>query len=499
MSEEVQEGFLCPICVVDLGDLVRLKLHFEEKHAKEDPIFLQNIKDLFGKAKKKIIQDDNVFLNLNPEATFPVSASVIVAAHDPVSGIHDSVESVGNDVVFNWITADFKGDRKKILDRNTASNQVLFRLERLLRDLPEDAAKRRAHETSVVPWLDEELVKLCPGCAKSFNVAVRRKHHCRLCGGVLCNDCSKDVDVEEAAHLVKALQVASSSSSMIASKKAKPIRACRLCADVVARKRLEAEAKSPPRATTLTMQYRDLEALMTEGRRRGREYRVIVDSLYNGEDKHDLREAEVLRVRLLKIADAIDGLSKRIAEDDSREEEVKLRTRIRAAAVNFIKDCLVGLPGVPTEEEFNGVRRARLEEVARRVNEEKMASKVARQRFVEEERRQRPSMMKKTSSGFALNSSTSSTLVSEDPMVQQIYNLREFIAQARRLNKTDEVKALEANLADLRAEYKKQRSELEDNYESFKDVFNSPRNDDEESMEAVDIDEYDKSGKNPFL
>ena len=32
---------------------------------------------------------------------------------------------------------------------------------------------------------DESLVKLCPSCARTFNIA-RRKHHCRLCGSVMC-------------------------------------------------------------------------------------------------------------------------------------------------------------------------------------------------------------------------------------------------------------------------------------------------------------------------
>ena len=41
-----------------------------------------------------------------------------------------------------------------------------------------EASKRREQERQVVPWIDEDLVKLCPSCARSFNIA-RRKHHCR--------------------------------------------------------------------------------------------------------------------------------------------------------------------------------------------------------------------------------------------------------------------------------------------------------------------------------
>ena len=89
--------------------------------------------------------------------------------------------------------------------------------------MPSDPLKRRSHEQSVVPWLPEDTVKLCPSCAKSFNIArrhrqlvqfpilsifysgvvsARRKHHCRLCGCVMCADCSDHVAFDLARKLV---------------------------------------------------------------------------------------------------------------------------------------------------------------------------------------------------------------------------------------------------------------------------------------------------------
>ena len=51
---DVKEGFLCPICMADLGDVIQLQVHFDEKHAKEDPALVRNLKEFFGKAKEKI-------------------------------------------------------------------------------------------------------------------------------------------------------------------------------------------------------------------------------------------------------------------------------------------------------------------------------------------------------------------------------------------------------------------------------------------------------------
>lgn len=38
-------------------------------------------------------------------------------------------------------------------------------------------------------WEQDEAVTICKICNKDFNVA-RRKHHCRRCGGIFCNECS---------------------------------------------------------------------------------------------------------------------------------------------------------------------------------------------------------------------------------------------------------------------------------------------------------------------
>jgi rabenosyn-5 len=55
-SIEVQEGFLCPLCMKDLGTQKLLQTHFIDEHSMEDPIKGQNIKGMFDKAKRKILR-----------------------------------------------------------------------------------------------------------------------------------------------------------------------------------------------------------------------------------------------------------------------------------------------------------------------------------------------------------------------------------------------------------------------------------------------------------
>eukprot|EP00050_Salpingoeca_kvevrii_P011448 m.15446 g.15446 ORF g.15446 m.15446 type:complete len:841 (-) comp3437_c0_seq1:151-2673(-) len=57
-------------------------------------------------------------------------------------------------------------------------------------------------------WVDEKDVTECKLCSKSFGIS-RRKHHCRNCGDVFCNDCSDN--------------------KMPLPSSAKPVRVCDLC------------------------------------------------------------------------------------------------------------------------------------------------------------------------------------------------------------------------------------------------------------------------------
>ena len=44
ITMSVKEGFLCPICMADLGDVIQLQVHFDEEHSKEDPAVVKNLK-----------------------------------------------------------------------------------------------------------------------------------------------------------------------------------------------------------------------------------------------------------------------------------------------------------------------------------------------------------------------------------------------------------------------------------------------------------------------
>jgi rabenosyn-5 len=81
------------------------------------------------------------------------------------------------------------------------TDKLLQRLEKLTTiDAPADEQKKLL-EKQVVVWVNDGDVRLCPSCAKSFNLT-RRRHHCRLCGAIMCNGCSQFIDYDEARNLL---------------------------------------------------------------------------------------------------------------------------------------------------------------------------------------------------------------------------------------------------------------------------------------------------------
>ncbi len=101
---------------------------------------------------------------------------------------------------------------ERISHTHREQDKLLLRLEKLMRIVDEEGAaggalassakglaifssgsaamKRKAAQKALVPWAEDKDVPICPICAAPFNLLTRRKHHCRLCGFVMCADCS---------------------------------------------------------------------------------------------------------------------------------------------------------------------------------------------------------------------------------------------------------------------------------------------------------------------
>lgn len=115
---------------------------------------------------------------------------------------HESTKPVQTIGASRCHYSKLKQVRDKRVERyEIETSKLLIRLNKLTTDVPAEESRRREKDQSIVLWINDQDVRLCPSCAKSFNLT-RRKHHCRLCGTVLCYNCSYFIDFDQARKLI---------------------------------------------------------------------------------------------------------------------------------------------------------------------------------------------------------------------------------------------------------------------------------------------------------
>ena len=115
----------------------------------------------------------------------------------------------------------FKSVRRKVVDKRYLDTSRLetrlTRLTQLLANPPppdenqsagnllwSSFAGNKTHlrslEQSIVPWEDDATVPQCPFCQQPFSQYSLRRHHCRICGRVVCGDpltaCSDEIGLD---------------------------------------------------------------------------------------------------------------------------------------------------------------------------------------------------------------------------------------------------------------------------------------------------------------
>lgn len=485
-EEEVREGLLCSICLQDLGTINQLQEHFDSVHSFEDKDVLQSLKGFLGKAKRKILNKQDSLLDGSPRS-FYVESSEPGRNQRNIYPVLFEPQEMG---IISRHTDYFKKIRDTKVDRYVIeTNKLLIRLDKLITDAPVDPEKRKVHEKNIVPWIADNDVKLCPSCARSFNLS-RRRHHCRLCGGIMCHNCSEFLDFYYARKLLHPgvtldvatqevrpmLQRRGSSSSLlsIVSTAGEPhIRVCHNCKVSLDRRDQFMEQKNSK--PIIVQMYERMREHMTEILGLLPLYYKMADALSYGETSYSLKDAQELRMKLTKLAENIDIISRKISVLGTRDEpspspkSLQLQGCVRYSASNFLRDNILGLPLLPSEEELHKLQEEHRREVHQRIQQEKQAALEARQFSPTEDASKKNGNrqsfahtinqdMISVDTGWTPGTVECSMSMDDDPMVQQMNIIRNFIKQAREAHRYDEVRTLEENLKELQQEYLKQKS-----------------------------------------
>lgn len=503
----MKEGFLCPLCLKDLQSFYQLQDHYEEEHSGDDRHVRGQLKSLVQKAKKakdKLLKRDG-----EDRPDTGSYESFYYGGVDPYMWEPQELGATRSHLDF------FKKHRAARIDHYVIEvNKLIIRLEKLTSfdRISSDAARIRAIEKSVVSWVSDSDVPFCPDCGNKFNIRNRR-HHCRLCGSIMCRKCMEFVPLPLAQKLISGTREAlcvpgspmksqsppaggggggggggmgsrrgsisslSSVTSMLEEKDDEKIRCCRHCMDTLLKRQQKLEEKD--HMPDVVKLYERLRMCMDKVDERAPEYIRMAESLNAGETTYNLDTAGGLRLEVQKYYELIDALSKKIltlrAKDDPppHPKALQLQKMIRYTATLFVQEKLLGLMSLPTKDKYEQLKEKKKQEQEKKLQQERLVSQETLKRRQESEKQRPPPStngelprapraphMTKAAGWLPSADSVHTGGELEDPLLQQIENIQSFLRQAREAKRTDEVAILEENLRQLQDEYDQQQTSL---------------------------------------
>ncbi|XDV48361.1 hypothetical protein PO909_017783 [Leuciscus waleckii] len=490
-SAEVKEGFLCPLCLKDLQSFYQLQGHYEEEHSGDNRHVSGQLKSLVQKAKKA---KDKLLKRDGDERTDGGYESFYYGGVDPYMWEPQELGATRSHL------DSFKKQRAARIDHYVIEvNKCIIRLEKLTSfdRTSMDGAQIRSLEKSVVSWVNDQDVPFCPDCGGKFNIRNRR-HHCRLCGSIMCRKCTEFLPLPMAYKLTSGSREAlwapgqtgspgpvtqqtlrrgsinsiSSVTSVLEEKDEDRVRCCHHCMDSLLRYQRKLEEKD--HVPDIVKLYERLRTCMEKVEAKAPEYTRMAESLNAGETAFSLENAAGLRMEIQKYYELIDVLSKKILTLGLKEEvqphpkALQLQRMVRYTATLFIQEKLLGLTSLPTKEKHEELKEKRREELERRAQQERQAGLEAQKRRLDNEKNRPartdtngdvpgPRMTK--AAGWLPQSDTLHTRSElDDPLLQQINNIESFLRQARSANRSDEVAMLEENLRQLQDEFDAQQT-----------------------------------------
>jgi len=287
-----------------------------------------------------------------------------------------------------------------------------------------------------VNWLDEKPVTRCPECAQGFNI-LRRKHHCRLCGSILCHDCSDFIPLPEAFEIIHSERKIREDSACASI----TFRTCVHCARILRQEILKSPFSSAKGGenseSKLLALYDSIREKMSEIDKLLPQLVSVVESIRSGESLYSRDEANALRSKLLRANEQIDLLSKQVGALQSESGAmIMLQQRIRQSCIAYIREFIRSVPVVPDQADDTSSTSSSLGGAS-------------------------ATSLVMTGDGWSISApdyqhhdeseegADRQPFESENPIQQQIRNVKFYINQAKSAGKTDEVEMLEASLRDL--------------------------------------------------
>ncbi|KAI9668902.1 MAG: carboxypeptidase Y-deficient [Caeruleum heppii] len=398
------------------------------------------------------------------------------AQHEPVRGFwcrvcetcYKSREGYNNhEVLSRNHTEDYVRIRKTTVDRIDLEvrrlEKRLTKLTQLLATAPVEPApgiggllwplngqkeQRKALEQSVVTWEDDVRVSRCPFCQQEFTNYTFRRHHCRLCGRVVCGDprtgCSGEIG----------LDIAPSTGPGTSSNISVDVRMCRDCKHTVfSRRDMAAELAQKPadvRAYETLVQFERGIRLMLP------KFQKLLMALQDPDrppTSAQVTDASRVRKRLMDAFSQYDVAARRIRDmPSSSPTQQKLQRSVYQQATSFLHLHMLPLKALPkiikhaspSSHGVNGISGSHRPS-ARQPNGSSLS-------IIKHGETDASSQVSSSSAVSALEAEEKELRERLIVLEEQKFMVSEMIADANKRRKFDEVGALAMNVEDLSKE-----------------------------------------------
>ncbi|KAF8969944.1 FYVE zinc finger-domain-containing protein [Flammula alnicola] len=305
----------------------------------------------------------------------------------------------------------------------------------------------RASEQRITPWQDDSTVTNCPLCSAAFHPLTNRKHHCRLCGQIICSLPIKhpqrkalcsilfvvDAQTREIEEVGEGVDygVRKRKTSTVAGQQGrqeeedkflKGVRICRECRLILLRQQYYQQARSIPPFAKLYENFISLETDIEESLPKFQELLLSLDH-------HDqpTKEASAARKRLLESFAQYDKLSKKIralpCPNGAGSSQDRVQAAIMTRANLFLQKNMFPLQSLPTLQPGTKVSGSSKTNGTGGADESNIS--------------------------VDIDAALAHTL---QPLLEQESLLESFVEEAQAQRKFEDVKTLKVNLAEIRQE-----------------------------------------------